>query len=253
MPTERLQKIMAKAGYGSRRSCEKIIADGKVSVNGKMATLGMKADPYKDKILVEGQEIKVEEALVYIALHKPRRVLSRMVRDEERSTLLDLVNVAERVYPVGRLDYNSEGLILLTNDGELTNRLTHPRYGHEKEYRVRVSRKPDEEQIATLKRGVVLADGHKTAPAQVRVGSTQPRGTWMQMIIKEGRKRQIREMGLAVGLSVNRLIRVRIGNLQLGKLRPGKWRLLTSGEINSLRRMAGLDTHASISKKNTRH
>ncbi|MGW8250781.1 MAG: pseudouridine synthase, partial [Anaerolineales bacterium] len=137
---ERLQKILAKAGIGSRRACEELIAKGRVTVNGKVAQLGMKADPERDRILLDGRPVSLQTSNIYIALNKPRNVLSTVESDDPRSTVRDLVPIPERVYPVGRLDADSEGLILLTNDGELTNRLTHPRYGHEKEYRVLVAR-----------------------------------------------------------------------------------------------------------------
>lgn len=231
---ERLQKIMARAGIGSRRSCEAIIAEGRVTVNGKIAALGMKADPGKDRILVDGKPISPGQSLVYIALNKPRGVLSTVGTDDQRKTVCDLVPIPERVFPVGRLDVDSEGLILLTNDGELTNRLTHPRYGHEKEYRVLVARQPDDEQLAAWRRGVVLSDGYRTAPASVHVESNFGKGTWLRIIMREGRKRQIRETGSQIGLPVVRIIRVRIGSLHLGSLKPRQWRYLAFDEVKAL-------------------
>jgi 23S rRNA pseudouridine2605 synthase len=147
----------------------------------------------------------------------------------------DLVDVPGTLYPVGRLDVDSEGLILMTNDGDLTNRLTHPRYEHEKEYRVLVASRPDEKQLAAWSNGVVLEDGYRTQPAKVRVTSTKGKGAWMQVILKEGRKRQIREMGHLTGLPVVRIIRVRIGSLRLGNLKPKEWRRLTPEEIAELK------------------
>lgn len=232
--SERLQKILARAGIGSRRRCEEIIAEGRVSVNGRTASLGMKADPAKDRILVDGKPIAQEQSLVYIALNKPRGVLSTVSTDDNRKTVCDMVPVPERIFPVGRLDVDSEGLILLTNDGEITNRLTHPRYGHEKEYRVLVARRPDDEQLAAWRRGVVLEDGYRTAPATVLVDSTFGKGTWLRIIMQEGRKRQIREIGSQIGLPVVRIIRVRIGSLRLGSLKPRQWRYLTSDEVRAL-------------------
>lgn len=234
---ERIQKILAQAGYGSRRSCEEFIIAGRVRVNGQVAELGQKADAAIDRITLDGKPLPRVERLVYIALNKPRFVLSTVEREEgdHRETVIDLVDVRERVYPVGRLDLESEGLILLTNDGNLTNRLTHPRYGHEKEYRVLVARRPDEEQLIAWRRGIVLEDGHKTAPADVRITETQGRGAWLRVIMGEGRKRQIREIGTLLGLPVVRIVRMRIGSLRLGNLKPRAWRFLTEDEVNDLK------------------
>lgn len=231
---ERLQKILAQANLGSRRACEEIIAAGRVRVNGHIASLGMKADPEKDRILVDGQLIQIEKKLIYVMLNKPRGVLSTVTANDNRPTVRGLVDIPEQIFPVGRLDIDSEGLILLTNDGELANRLTHPRYGHEKEYRVLVARRPDEKQLQGWQRGVVLADGHKTAPAQVVVESTHGKGAWLRVILREGRKRQIRETGSLLGLPVVRIIRVRLGRLYLGSLKPRQWRHLTPEEVSLL-------------------
>jgi 23S rRNA pseudouridine2605 synthase len=164
---ERVQKILARAGYGSRRACEQIIAKGRITVNGKLIQLGDKADPQNDEIRIDGQLVQSPERIVYIALHKPRGVLSTTDTAEDRKTLLDLVPVDVRLFMVGRLDLESEGLVLLTNDGNLANRLMHPRYEHEKEYRVLVARHPDSEQLNLWRNGVTLEDGYKTAPAKV--------------------------------------------------------------------------------------
>lgn len=231
---ERLQKILARAGYGSRRANEVLISAGRVTVNGTVAQLGTKANPAVDKIAVDGKPIKVEEALVYIALNKPRGVLSTVDASDPRKTVRDLVPVSERVYPVGRLDVDSEGLVLMTNDGELANRLTHPRYGHEKEYRVLVARHPDETQMNAWRHGVVLEDGYRTRPAQVRVESLFGKGAWLRVILNEGRKRQIREMGDLTGLPVVRIVRIRIGSLLLAGINPGQWRYLTEKEVAEL-------------------
>jgi len=209
---------------------------GRVSVNGQIATLGSKADPQRDRILVDGQPISFPEPLVYIALYKPRGVLSTVSSPDPRPTVLDLVDYPGRLFPVGRLDVDSEGLILLTNDGDLANRLTHPRYGHEKEYRVLVARRPDEKQLEAWRHGVVLEDGYKTAPAQVRYEAPAGKGAWLRVIMREGKKRQIREIGETIGLPVVRIIRVRIGSLQLGSLKPRQWRFLTPQEVTELRR-----------------
>jgi 23S rRNA pseudouridine2605 synthase len=232
---ERLQKILAQAGLGSRRACEEIISAGRVSVNGHVAVLGMKADPTKDRILVDGQPIQSKRVLIYILLNKPRGVLSTVSANDPRPTVRDLVDIPEQIFPVGRLDVDSEGLILLTNDGELANRLTHPRYGHEKEYRVLVARRPDEKQLDTWQRGVVLTDGYKTAPVQVVVENTHGKGAWLRIIMREGRKRQIRETGSLIGLPVVRITRVRLGTLHLGNLKPRQWRFLTPDEVKALK------------------
>jgi len=236
---ERLQKILAQAGHGSRRSCEQFIEAGRVRVNGQVAKLGQKADVARDKITLDGKPVAVNTEYVYVALHKPRNVLSTVAAEpgDNRQTVRDLVDLSDRVYPVGRLDFDSEGLILMTNDGEMANRLTHPRYGHEKEYRVLVARRPDDKQLNAWARGVVLEDGHRTAPAQVRFESTAGKGAWVRVIMGEGRKRQIREIGFLLGLPVVRILRVRIGSLQLGNLKPRQWRYLTTQEIADLRKL----------------
>ncbi|MEW5940717.1 MAG: pseudouridine synthase [Chloroflexota bacterium] len=232
-----MQKILAQAGYGSRRACEEFIVAGRVRVNGRVAELGQKADSALDHITLDGRPIPKMERLVYIALHKPRFVLSTVEREEDdtRETVIDLVDVRERVYPVGRLDLESEGLVLLTNDGDLANRLSHPRYGHEKEYRVLVARRPDEEQLSAWRRGVVLEDGHKTLPADVRVTGTQGKGAWLRVVMGEGRKRQIREICAQLGLPVVRIVRERIGSLRLGRLKSREWRFLSEEEVEALK------------------
>ena len=235
---ERIQKILAKAGHGSRRSCEEFIQAGRVRVNGQVAKLGQKADISKDKITLDGKPVTANVEYVYVALHKPRNVLSTVSPEpgDNRKTVRDLVDVPERLYPVGRLDFDSEGLILMTNDGDLANRLTHPRYGHEKEYKVLLARRPDDKQLQAWSRGVVLEDGHRTAPAQVRFSSTAGKGAWIQVIMGEGRKRQIREIGFLLGLPVVRILRVRIGTLKLGNLKARQWRHLSASEIAELKK-----------------
>jgi 23S rRNA pseudouridine2605 synthase len=232
---ERLQKLLAQAGYGSRRACEVFITEGRVRVNGKVAVLGQKADPAVDKITMDGKALAKREALVYIALYKPRNVLSAAEGQDDRRTVRDLIPIEGHLYPVGRLDFDSEGLILMTNDGELTNKLTHPRYGHEKEYRVLVARRPDEKQLGAWRRGVVLTDGDKTAPAEVNFLSTSGKGAWIRVIMGEGKKRQIREVGKLLGLPVVKIIRLRIGTLKLGSLKPRQWRYLTEDEVRELK------------------
>jgi 23S rRNA pseudouridine2605 synthase len=233
---ERLQKILARAGYGSRRSCEELVSSGRVRVNGKAITLGDKADAAKDKITVDGRALKAAEELVYVALYKPRGVISTVSDPEMRLAVRDLVPLPGTLYPVGRLDYDSEGLVLMTNDGDLANKLTHPRYEHEKEYRVLVAKQPDQEQLKLWRRGVVLEDGFHTSPAEVYVESKYGKGAWLNVTLKEGHKRQIREMGIQTGLPVARIIRVRMGELKLGGLKPKMWRLLTREEVEALKK-----------------
>ena len=232
---ERLQKILAYAGYGSRRSCEELVAAGRVTVNGQVAHLGSKADIHMDQIKLDGKLVKPPEAFRYIALYKPRGVLSTVSAPDPRPTVRDLVAIEGSLYPVGRLDVDSEGLILLTNDGELANQLTHPRYGHEKEYRVLVTRHPDEKQLLAWRHGVVLEDGYHSSPVQVEIETHSGKGTWVRVIMKEGRKRQIRDTCRQIGLPVVSIVRVRIGNLHLGNLKPKQWRHLTPAEIKGLK------------------
>jgi 23S rRNA pseudouridine2605 synthase len=232
---ERLQKILARAGLGSRRACEELIVKGRVRVNQHVAIIGEKADATKDEILLDGKHLpKVESKFTYIALYKPQNVLSDVNTSDPRPTVRDLVPIKGKLFLIGRLDYESEGLIILTNDGEVTNILTHPRYEHEKEYRVKVGRTPDEEQLEIWRRGVVLEDGTRTAPAKVVVEGEVGKYIWLRVIMHEGRKRQIREIGARIGLPVLRILRTRIGPVQLGKLKPREWRFLTFKEIQQL-------------------
>jgi 23S rRNA pseudouridine2605 synthase len=232
---ERLQKILARAGYGSRRSCEELIATGRVAVNGQLAVLGTKADPARDKITVDGKPLSSSEELIYVMIYKPRGVVSTVSAPDPRPAVRDLIPIPGTLYPVGRLDVDSEGLLLLTNDGELANRLTHPRYEHEKEYRVLVARYPDQKQLEAWRRGVVLEDGFRTRPAEVFVVEKFGKGAWLRVVLKEGHKRQIRETGKVLGLPVVRIIRVRMGSLRLGSLKPRQWRYLTPEEVKALK------------------
>ncbi len=235
MSAERVQKILAHAGYGSRRTCEKFIEAGRVLVNGKRIKLGDKADPKTDKIIFDGQVIQTSVKKIYIALHKPRGVLSSTVSQSDLNTVLDLVPSSEGLYPVGRLDLDSEGLILLTNDGDLTNLLTHPRFEKEKEYKVLVAKKPDQKQLEAWRRGVVLPDGHRTGKVDVYFDVSKGKGAWLKVIMREGHKRQIRETARVLGLPVVKLIRVRIGSLLLSNLKLREYRHLTEREVNQLK------------------
>lgn len=230
----RLQKILAQAGYGSRRKCEELIRQKRVLVNGKPAVLGTKADPELDKIEIDQIPINKPEKKTYILLHKPKGVLSTVSSPDGRPTVRSLVDLPGRLYPVGRLDLNSEGLILLTNDGLLTFQLTHPSYDHEKEYRVQVVPRPQEKQLSAWQKGIILDDGSLTRPAQVWVEHQDQEGAWLGVILKEGKKRQIRRMAESTGLGVLRLIRIRIATLTLGDLLPGEWRKLGQNEIIEL-------------------
>ena len=237
MMEERLQKILSRSGYGSRRESEKLIAEGKVSVNGKIAILGQKADLERDTIKV-GNKILKRSSLkkIYIAFNKPRGVLSDIVKTREEKIVRDYIDVPAHIFIVGRLDKDSEGLMLLTNDGELANQLTHPRYEHEKEYDVLLNRTPDEKQLKAWSNGVVLADGMRTGKVRISIIRTETKGCWVNVVMKEGRKRQIRETAERIGLFVKRIIRKRISTLELGGLGKGKWRYLTGREIMELKK-----------------
>lgn len=261
MTPERLQKVMAAAGVGSRRKCEELIAAGRVQVNGRVVdTLGAKADPARDRILVDGKPLKPMQAHHYYKLHKPRGVLGDTVsEDAERRTVLDLApEDAGRLFPVGRLDLHSEGLVLLTDDGELAHRLTHPRYEHTKTYYVLVEALPTTPALMALRQGVDLPEG-RTAPAEVEVVQELPaelnlskgpnEGVWLRIVLREGKKRQIRHMTAAVGYPTLRLVRWAIGPLTLGKVGLGQCVPLTAAEVRALRRTSGLETAAPERKR----
>jgi 23S rRNA pseudouridine2605 synthase len=219
-----------------------MIREGKVEVNGERAYLGIRADPSVDAITVNGEPLRGPDPMVYVLLHKPPKVLTSLASQGGWPTVIDLVDVDTRVYPVGRLDLESEGLILLTNDGELAHALTHPSFEHEKEYRVLLDQIPDQNQLHSWREGVTIADLGKTAPAKVWIeGRSEP---WIGVIIKQGMKRQIRETARTLGLKVERIIRVRMANLELGELSSGKWRHLTNHEIEDLRLELGSPTEA---------
>jgi 23S rRNA pseudouridine2605 synthase len=234
LANERLQKILAAAGLGSRRSCERLIEEGRVVVNGVTAVLGSSADPSRDRIRVDGLPLPSRPKTRTFALHKPRGVVSSLSPQGDRSTVRDLLPFPGRFYPVGRLDLDSEGLILLTNDGDLAQRISHPRFEVEKEYLVLVARRPEESQLATWRRGVVLEDGFRTSPMAVKFESTEGRGAWLRVTMHEGRKHELRDIGRTIGLPVVRIIRRRIGALTLGGLKPGSYRELNDKETASL-------------------
>ena len=233
---ERLQKVLAQAGLGSRRTCEMLIEEGRVTVNGEVAVLGRRVETIDDRVEVDGVCIGVAPGLVYYLLNKPHGVVSTAADPQGRPTVVDLVPADPRVYPVGRLDTDTEGLLLLTNDGELTHRLTHPSSGVEKEYLAEVDGEPSRGALRQLREGVALDDG-LTAPAKV---SAVGPGV-VKLIIHEGRNRQVRRMCEAVGHPVRRLVRTRIGPLRDAALAPGAWRALTIDEVRSLERAASVE------------
>jgi 23S rRNA pseudouridine2605 synthase len=230
---ERLQKALARAGVGSRRAVEELIAAGRVRVNGAPAVLGRRVDVRKDKVEVDGSPIPLDPELVYYLLNKPEGVVSTAADPQGRVTVVDLVDPGVRVWPVGRLDAGSEGALVLTNDGELTMRLTHPRYEVPKSYLVEVAGAMGPRARRELARGVELDDG-TTRPARVEVVDTGAGGSVVEITISEGRNRQVRRMMEAVGHPVRRLVRTSIGPLKLGRLKPGTARRLSPAEVRAL-------------------
>jgi 23S rRNA pseudouridine2605 synthase len=227
----RLQKVLAQAGLGSRRVCEELIARRRVRVNGELAELGRRVDVAVDVVEVDGAQVGVRPGLVHYVLNKPRGVITTAADTHGRPTVVDLVPHDPRVFPIGRLDGDSEGLLLLTNDGDLAHRLTHPSYGVEKEYLVEVDGEPHRGIVRRLREGVDLDDG-RTAPAKVAMLGER----LLRITIHEGRNRQVRRMCEAVGISVVRLVRTRIGPLSDRTLEPGAWRALTQDEVRALER-----------------
>jgi 23S rRNA pseudouridine2605 synthase len=252
MREERLQKILAAAGVASRRACEELIVAGRVQVNGHTVTeLGTKVDPTNVQIQVDGKPVHLPQRHQYIKMHKPRGIISDIGGDAgERQTVADLLPPdSRRLFPVGRLDVHSEGLILLTDDGELAHKLTHPRFQHTKTYYVLVAERPTDLALNQLRRGIDLPEG-RTAPAQVRVVNALPaelklskgpiEGVWLEIILREGKKRQIRHMTAAVGYPTLRLVRWAIGPLTLGDLKLREVKPLTGREVAALRTLVGL-------------
>ncbi|MFO7662364.1 MAG: pseudouridine synthase [Chloroflexota bacterium] len=243
---ERLQKVLARAGFGSRRACETLIAEGRVTLNDRPAKLGDKADPASDIIRIDGVLLTDTSPAgiddhIYIALNKPRGVISSLEDEleEGRTTVRDLIHLENdrHIYPVGRLDKPSEGLVLMTDDGWLAHRLTHPRYGHEKVYHITVEGRISDQALEQWRRGVIL-DNRITAPAPIELIERNTEFTRFRIVLREGRKRQIRRIAAALGHPVRRLVRERIGPLALGDLQPGHWRYLSEAEIRQLKRSA---------------
>ncbi|BCS99235.1 hypothetical protein DSLASN_48670 [Desulfoluna limicola] len=233
----RLQKYLAHAGVCSRRAAETLIKDGEVTVNNRVVTeLGTRVDPGSDRICVKGKEIRAEEKRVYLALHKPVGVITSCNHGDAR-VVTDLVDVPERVYPVGRLDQDSSGLLILTNDGRIHHRLSHPSFDHEKEYRVRVAEAIPSSALARMEAGIRLREG-KTRPCRIRREGKDS----FTIVLQEGKNRQIRRMAEAVGHDVVTLKRVRMANVRLGQLRSGQWRHLSEGEVRELLKRTGIGT-----------
>lgn len=234
---ERLQKVLARAGLGSRRACERLIAEGRVQVDGvAVRELGVTADPDREVITVDGQPLRLPRGFLYLAAHKPAGLITTAADEHGRETVFRLLppDLPARVFPVGRLDRDTEGLLLFTNDGEMAFRLTHPRYGVEKEYLALVPAPLDDDALARLHAGVKV-QGRSTAPARVeRLQRRDGDGHWVRLIIHEGRKRQVRWMLAAVGQQARRLIRVRFGPVRLGNLPAGAVRPLTAAEVRAL-------------------
>jgi pseudouridine synthase len=239
MPSERLQRVLARAGYGSRRACEQLIVEGRVTVNGTVATLGDKVGDEHDVVQVDGHVVNLDPNVRYFAFHKPRGVITTMRDPQGRDDLRPFLPDGPRVFPVGRLDRDSEGLLLLTNDGELANRLLHPSHGIEKEYLAEVAGEPGPRHLGRIRRGVDLEDG-LARPVSARVTASAAGRGAIRIVMTEGRKREVRRLLDAVGLPVTRLVRLRVGTIRLGDLPPGALRPLTSEEVRSLSRAAGL-------------
>ncbi len=241
MAEVRLQKFLAESGVASRRKSEELIDQGKVRVNGRVAMIGDKIDPKKDSVTVNGKKIVKTKTFTYIVLHKPRGFITTMSDEMDRKCVAELIkDVPGRVYPVGRLDRDSEGMLLFTNDGAFANAMTHPTKHVPKTYRVTVRPSINEEQITALTQGVII-DDRKTAPAEVRVITKEEGRVVLEIILYEGRNRQIRKMCEEVGLEVARLKRTAIGSIKLGMLKQGDWRNLTEDEVRKLMIAAGLE------------
>ncbi len=230
---ERLQKVLARAGLGSRRVCDELIAAGRVAVDGETAVLGRRVDPARANITLDGVAVVVRSDLVHYLLHKPRGYVTTAQDPQGRPTVLDLVPNDPRVFPVGRLDYATEGLLVVTNDGDLSQLLTHPSHGVPKTYLVEVDGAIADRSLQQLRRGVTLDDG-PTAPARVRLLQRRETTSALEITIHEGRNRQVRRMAETVGHPVRRLVRIRIGTLADTQLRAGEWRPLRPEEVRAL-------------------
>jgi pseudouridine synthase len=237
----RLNKFLSQAGIASRRQADRLIAEGRVKVNNRVVQkLGFKIDDQTDRIEINSREVNKEQNLIYLMLNKPKGYLVTLKDAFGRPTVMSLLsNLKVRVFPVGRLDYDSEGLLLLTNDGELTFRLTHPRYNIKKTYLVKVKGEPDSAKLSKLKKGVFL-DGKKTAPAKVTLLESTPKRSFLRVEIHEGRKREVRRMLELIGHRVLKLVRVDFAGLKIDKLKSGTWRFLRQQEIKKLKEQVNL-------------
>ncbi|MGD9344457.1 MAG: pseudouridine synthase [Candidatus Aminicenantes bacterium] len=238
----RLNKFLAQAGVASRREADRMITEGRVSVNNTVIEeLGVQIDPTKDSVRVDGRKVKVEKEEFYILLNKPKGYLVTAKDPFKRSTVLELLpKLKKRVFPVGRLDLNSEGLLLLTNNGELANRLMHPRYGIKKVYEVRTKGIPTRKNLQRLERGIYI-DGKKRAPARLTHLGSDLRSARIRIELTEGRKREVRRMFEAIGTSLFSLVRVNYAGLAIGNLKKGEWRYLTPSEVAGLKKKVGLE------------
>lgn len=243
--TEKLHKVLARLGWGSRRACEEIVESGRVEINGQRARVGARVDVRKDLVTVDGAPVGLAPDLRTVLLNKPKGVVSTASDTHGRPTVVDLVPSNARLFPVGRLDLDTEGLILLTNDGELANAITHPSRGVEKEYLVEVAGgDPTREVLARLRRGVLLDDGEARCAEVGRVGESV-----LRIVLTEGRKRQIRRMCEAVGHPVVRLVRVRIGPITDRRLAPGEYRDLAPDELRALQRAVASGRTGTIGRR----
>lgn len=238
MALERIQKILAKAGIASRRQAEEMIVEGRVTVNGKVVDqLGFKADPVEDHIRVDGKKIRGFEPKVTLLINKPRGYLSTVKDPGGRPTVMDLIEkVKFRVYPVGRLDFDAEGLLLLTNDGEIAYSLTHPKFSIPRTYQVKVAGVPEGERLARLKRGVMLEDG-KAKVVSYSILRQKEKNSWIQVVVTEGRNRLVKRLFSSIGHTVLKLKRVEFGPIRLGNLSFGQYRYLTPREMESLKKL----------------
>lgn len=231
---ERLQKIMARAGVASRRKAEELITQGRVVVNGKVVKeLGAKADFAKDRIEVDGKNISIKGPTVYYLLNKPKNCISSVTDPLKRQVVVELIKTKARIFPVGRLDYDAEGVLILTNDGELTNKLIHPNFSIPKKYLVKVKDVPTPAELERLEKGVYLEDG-KTLPAKARLIRETKENSWIELTVTEGRNRLVKRMCMAIGHPVAKLKRIEFAGIKLGSLKPGEYRLLTVKEVERL-------------------
>ena len=234
-PPERVQKILADRGLASRRKAEDLIREGRVTVNGKVAVIGEKADPEKDAIKLDGRRLSVSPEKIYVLFYKPKNVVTTLRDPEGRPTIMDLLAIPKpRLFPVGRLDYDAEGVLLLTNDGDLAHQLAHPSHEVPRTYWVKVKGKPEKEEMQRLGRGIRLEDGI-TAPCAIAPLRETEGNSWVEMVLHEGKNRQVKRMWEKLGYPVLKLKRVGFGGLKLGSLQPGEYRLLRPAEVQKLK------------------